>query len=110
MVLSNSTRIEGTEIKIDIGNLYMNCSNISDLLWIRGSTMYKVNMTVNIDNLVQTDSHVWDGGEGALLYDYGAGMALNNIVTSISSQQYWMPLYEFVISLRTQQTKTTDSI
>ncbi len=81
MVLSNSTRVEGTEITIDIGNLYMNCSNISDLLWIRGSLMYKVNMTVNIDNLVQTDSHILEGESGALLYDYGAGTAINNIVT-----------------------------
>jgi len=95
LVLSNSTRIEGTEIKIDIGNLYMNCSNISDLLWIRGSLMYKVNMTVNIDNMVQTDSHVSDG-EGALLYDYGAGMAINNSITfNIKSAILDAPLLGF---------------
>jgi len=80
--LSNCTFIESIQIKIDIGNLYMNTSNIGGLFYIKsGSLVYNTSLVVNIDNLVHRDSHIYNEWDGALIYNYGPGLAINNTIT-----------------------------
>ncbi len=80
--LSNCTFIESIQIKIDIGNLFMNTSNIGGLFYIKsGALVYNTTMVVNIDNLVHRDSHIYNEWDGALIYCYGPGLAINNSIT-----------------------------
>jgi hypothetical protein len=96
-VLSNTPRIEGTLIKVDIGNLFMRTSNVADLFYIHsGSLLYNTNVTMNIDNLVHRDSHIYSEFDGALIYAYGPGLAINNSITyNIRSADIDAPLLGF---------------
>jgi hypothetical protein len=78
-----NTPIEGTLVKIDIGNLFMKSTNGFPLFYISNtSSLYGVRLTVNIDNFVQRDSHLaYAGHDGGLMGCYGTTVSVNNSIT-----------------------------
>jgi hypothetical protein len=86
---------EGTMVTFDIGNLYMYSSNYSPLFQVQTAVaQYNVRMMVNIDNLVQKDSHLtYAGTGGGLISIYQTGNAFNNSITyNIKSARIEAPL------------------
>ena len=79
---SNSQYIEGTIVDINIGNLYEYSTNDGPLFRaFDQATLYNLQLTVNIGNLVHRDSHLaYDAYCGGLLTCFGPGIAVNNSI------------------------------
>lgn len=96
ILLGENSWLEGTVVTFDIGNLYMVSCDYSPLFYVStGAAQYNVRMTVNIDNLVQKDSHLkyFTAGAGGLLAIYNTGIAVNNSITyNIKSARIEAPL------------------
>ena len=83
IILADNTAMEGTQVAISIGNMYLYSTSNGPLFAVSGwSTQYGLQMTVNIDNLVQRDSHLNGNGMAlGLMYCYNPGIAINNTIT-----------------------------
>lgn len=99
ILLGNIQYIERTIVDINIGNLYLYSTNDAPLLYTNSNDpMYNLQMTVNIGNLVQRDSHLaYDVYFGGLIYNWGPGIAANNSITyNIKSANIDAPLLGMV--------------